>query len=56
LNQIEPVGLRKCPYYQYLIEKVASTDVRTTNISHSLPHKMAENGWYEEITSLSPNV
>ena len=48
------VGLRKCPYYRYLIEKVTSTDVRTTNISQSLPHKMAESSWYEEITSLSP--
>jgi len=55
-NQIESVGLRKCPYYRYLIEKVASTDVRITNISQSLPHKMAENCWYEEITSLSPYV
>jgi len=31
-------------------------DVRITNISQSLPHKMAENSWYEEITSLSPYV
>jgi len=46
----------KCLYYRYLIEKVTSTDVRTTNISHSLPHKMAESRWYEEITSLSPYV
>jgi len=53
LNQL---GLRKCPYYRYLIEKVTSTDVRTTNISQSLPHKMAENSLYEEITSLSPYV
>jgi len=52
LNKIESVGLRKCPYYRYLIEKVTSTDVRRTNISQSLPHKMAENSWYEEITSL----
>jgi len=29
-------------------------DIRITNISQSLPHKMAENSWYEEITSLSP--
>jgi len=43
LNKIESVGLRKCPYYCYLIEKVTSTDVRTTNISQRLPHKMAEN-------------
>ena len=28
-------------YYRYLIEKVTSTDLRTTNISQSLPHKMA---------------
>jgi len=42
-NQIESVGLRKCPYYRYLIEKVTSTDLRTSNISQSLPHKMAEN-------------
>ena len=55
-NLIESVGLRKCPYYRYLIEKVTSTDVRITNISQSLPHKMAENSWYEEITSLSPYV
>jgi len=27
---------------------------QNTNISLSLPHKMAENSWYEEITSLSP--
>ena len=26
------------------------------NISQSLPHKMAENSWCEEITSLSPYV
>jgi len=34
-------------------------DGRTTNISQSSPHKnakMAENSWYEEITSLSPYV
>jgi len=42
-NKIESVGLRKCPYYRYLIEKVTSTDVKITNISHSVPHKMAEN-------------
>jgi len=42
-NQIESVGLRKCPYYHYLTEKATSTDVRITNISQSLPHKMAEN-------------
>jgi len=42
-NKTESVGLRKCPYYRYLIEKVTSTDVRTTNISQGLPHKMAEN-------------
>ena len=36
-NKIESVGLRKCPYYCYLIEKVTSTDVRTTNILQSLP-------------------
>jgi len=53
---MEPVGLRKCPYYWYLIDKVTSTDVRTTNISQSVPHQMAENSWYEEITSLSPYV
>jgi len=35
---------------------MTSTDVRTTSISQSLPHKMAENSWYEEITSLSPYV
>jgi len=50
-NKIESVGLRKCPYYCYLIEKVTSTDVRLTNILQSLPHKMAENSWYEKITS-----
>jgi len=55
-NKIESVGLRKCPYCRYLIEKVTSIDVRITNISQSLPHKMAENSWYEEITSLSPYV
>ena len=55
-NKIESVGLRKCPYYRYLIEKVTSTEARVTNISQSLPHKMAENSWYEEITSLSPYV
>jgi len=55
-NKIESVGLRKCPYYRYLIEKVTSTDGRITNISQSLPHKMAENSRYEEITSLSPYV
>ena len=43
-------------YYRYLIEKVTSTDVRTTNTSQSLPHNMAESSWYEEITSLSPYV
>jgi len=55
-NKIESVGLRKCPYYRYLIEKVTSTYVRITKISQSLPHKMAENSWCEEITSLSPYV
>jgi len=38
------------------IEKVTSADVRITSISQSLPHKMAENSWYEEITSLSTYV
>ena len=47
---------KKMAYYRYLIEKVTSTDVRITNISQSLPHKMAENCWYEEITSPSPYV
>jgi len=42
-NKIESVDLRKCPYYRYVIEKVTSTDVRITNISQTLPHKMAEN-------------
>jgi len=55
-NKIESVGLRKCLYYRYLIDKVTSTDVTITNISQSLPHKMAENSWYEEIMSLSPYV
>ena len=55
-NKIESVGLRKCPYYRYIIKKVSSTDVRITNISQSLSHKMAENSRYEEITSLSPYV
>jgi len=32
LNKIESVGLRKCPYYRYLIEKVTSTDVRRTHV------------------------
>ena len=53
-NKIESVGLGKYPYYRYLIENVTSTDVRITNISQSLPHKMTENSWYEEMTSLSP--
>jgi len=43
-------------YYRYLIEKVTSTDIRKTHISQSLPHKMAEIRWYEEITSLLPYV
>jgi len=43
-------------YCRYLIEKVTSTDVGRTNISQSLPHKMAVDSWYEEITSLSPYV
>jgi len=34
------IGLRKRPYYRYLIEKVTFTGVR---ISQSLPDKMAEN-------------
>jgi len=55
-NKIESVGLRKWPYYRYLIQKVMSTDVRITNISQSLPHKTAENNWYEEMTTLSPYV
>jgi len=45
LNKIESVGLGKCPYYRYLIEKVTSTDVRTTDILQSLSHKMAENSF-----------
>jgi len=36
-NKIESVGLRKCPYYRYLIEKVTSTDVRITNILQKWP-------------------
>ena len=35
---------------------MTSTDARITNISQSLPYKMAENRWYEEIMSLSPHV
>ena len=31
-----------CPYCRYLIEEMASSDVRITNISQSLAHKMAE--------------
>ena len=30
------------------VKNVTSTDVRITNISQSLPHKMAENSWYEK--------
>jgi len=40
----------------YSTKKVTSTEVRIANISQSLLHKMAENSWYEEITSLSPYV
>jgi len=39
-NKNESVGLRKCPYYRYLIEKVTwywRQTVRITNISQSLP-------------------
>jgi len=32
-NQIESVGLRKCPYYRYLIEKVTSTNVRIAELA-----------------------
>jgi len=55
-DKIESVGLRKCPYYSYLIDQVTSTDARITNISQSLSHEMAENSWYEEITLLSPYI
>jgi len=56
-NKIESFGLRKCRYYCYLIEKGRLlADVRITNISQSLPHKMVKNSWHEEITSLSPYV
>ena len=53
-SKIESVGLRKCPYYCYLIEKVSSTDVRTTNILHSLPHKMAETADMKKIRHCHP--
>jgi len=51
-NKIESVGLRHCPYYRYLIEKVTSTDVRITNISQSLLHKMAKKQliWRNYVT------
>jgi len=48
--------LKKMSVLSLLIEKVTSTDVRITNILQSLPHKMAENSWYEKIKSLSPYV
>jgi len=31
-NIIESVGLRKCPYYRYVIEKLTSADVRITRM------------------------
>jgi len=48
------VGLRKCPYYRYLTEKVTSTDVRTTNISRRLPHKMAETAHMKKLRHCHP--
>jgi len=39
-NEIESVGLRKCPYYHYLNQE---SDVTITNIYQSLPHVMAGN-------------
>ena len=53
-NKIEPVGLRKCPYYRYLIEKVMFTDARITNISQSLPHKMAETADMKKLRHCHP--
>jgi len=55
-NKIESVGLRKCPwaYYRYLIDKVTSTDVRITNISQSVPHKMAETADMKKLRHCYP--
>ena len=53
-NKIESVGLRKCSYYRYLIEKVTSTDVKTTNILQSLPHKMAETADMNKLRHCHP--
>jgi len=41
-------------YYRYLFEKVTSTDVRITNISQSLPHKMAETADMKKLRHCHP--
>jgi len=41
-NKIESVGLRKCRISALLLE----SDIRIRNISHSLPHKRAQNSWH----------
>jgi len=40
--------------YRYLIEKVTSTDVRITNISQSLPPKMAETADMKKLRHCHP--
>jgi len=53
-NKIESVGLRKCPYYRYLIEKVTSTDVRITKISQSVPTKWQKTADMKKLRHCHP--
>jgi len=53
-NKIESVGLRKCPYYRYLIEKVTSTDARTTNIRRACPTKWQKTADIKELRHCHP--
>jgi len=54
-NQIESVGLRKCPYYHHLTKKRCHNN---KHFSELVPHhgRKTAGTWYEEITSQSPNV
>jgi len=53
-NKIESVGLKKCPYYRYLIEKVTFTDIEITNISQSLPTKWRKTAYIKKLRHCHP--
>jgi len=54
LNKIESVGLRKCPCYRYLIEKVMSTDVSQQIFRIACPTKWRKTADMKKLRHCHP--